>query len=30
MIDYRLTHMNVKNIIDFASIKIKNYYNKYY
>ena len=30
IIDYRFIHMNVKDVINFASMRIKNYYNKYY
>ena len=30
VIDYRLIHINIKNVINFASMKIKSYYDKHY
>lgn len=30
IIDYRFVYMNVKNVLNFVSIKIKNYYNAHY
>ena len=30
VIDYRLTYLNVKNVINFALMKIKSYYDKHY
>ena len=30
VIDYRLTHINVKNVINFILMRIKNYYDKHH